>query len=56
MGAPVIVRSKDRMAASKNKRSRRRGWLVIAAVGAATLLLLVLGTMDASLRYDLIGL
>lgn len=37
-------------------RSRRRGWIVIAAVALFTLLFFVLGTIDSDVRYDLIGL
>jgi len=35
---------------------RRKGWYRIAFVAIFTLLFFVLGTMDPSTRYDLIGL
>lgn len=41
---------------SKPDKSRRKGWIVIAAVAIATLLFFVLGTIDSDIRYDLIGL
>jgi hypothetical protein len=37
-------------------KSKRRGWLLIFAVALATGLFFVLGTLDADLRYDLIGI
>lgn len=36
-------------------KSKRSGWLPIVIVATVMILLLVLGTMDASTRYDLIG-
>lgn len=36
--------------------SKRRGWLLIAAIALATGLFFVLGTIDTDLRYDLIGI
>lgn len=41
---------------TKSGKSKTRGWITIAIVALATLLFFVLGTMDADLRYDLIGL
>ncbi len=38
------------------QKSKLRGWLLILAIAAATAIFFVLGTMDSSLRYDLIGL
>lgn len=40
----------------RTARERRKGWLTIAFVAIFTLLFFVLGTMDPSTRYDLIGL
>lgn len=37
-------------------KSKRGGWLLIAAVALATGLFFILGTLDSDLRYDLIGL
>ena len=38
------------------RKSKLRGWLLILAVAAATAIFFVLGIMDSSLRYDLIGI
>lgn len=40
----------------KTPAERRKGWFAIAFVAIFTLLFFVLGTMDPSTRYDLIGL
>lgn len=40
----------------KSAKERRKGWIVITLVGLFTLLFFVLGTIDPSTRYDLIGL
>lgn len=42
--------------AAKSARSRRKGWIVIALVAIGTLIFFVAGTIDPSVRYDLIGL
>lgn len=41
---------------SRDAKSRRKGWIVIALVAIGTLLFFVGGTMDPSVRYDWIGL
>ncbi len=41
---------------AKSAKSRRKGWIVIALVAIGTLLFFVAGTIDPSVRYDLIGL
>jgi hypothetical protein len=41
---------------SRDPKSRRNGWIVIALVALGTLLFFVGGTMDPSVRYDWIGL
>jgi hypothetical protein len=55
-----MIRETDRSGAAGKggdaARSRRKGWVVIAVIAVATLVFFVLGTMDADLRYDLIGL
>lgn len=40
----------------KTAKERRKGWIVIGLVGFLTLLFFVLGTIDPSTRYDMIGL
>lgn len=61
-GACLIMnKAKNASAASgsqgaKSARSRRKGWIVIALVAIGTLLFFVAGTIDPSVRYDLIGL
>lgn len=37
-------------------KSKRGGWLLIAAIALATGLFFILGTLDSDLRYDLIGI
>lgn len=37
-------------------KSKLRGWLLILAVALATAAFFVLGTLDSSLRYELIGI
>lgn len=38
------------------EKSKRGGWLLIAAIALATGLFFILGTLDADVRYDLIGI
>ena len=38
------------------QKSKLRGWILILAVVAGIAIIFVFGTMDASQRYDLIGL
>lgn len=38
------------------QKSKTRGWLLIFAIAVAIAVFVVLGTMDASQRYDLIGI
>ena len=38
------------------QKSKLRGWLLILAVAALIAIIFVFGTMDASQRYQLIGL
>lgn len=38
------------------QKSKTRGWLLIVALAVALALFVVLGTLDTSLRYDLIGI
>ncbi len=42
--------------AGQAKSNKRGGWLLIAVIAVATGLFFVLGTLDADLRYDLIGI
>ena len=38
------------------QKSKARGWFLIFAIAVALTVFVVLGTIDESLRYDLIGL
>lgn len=38
------------------QKSKTRGWFFIFALAAALIIFVVLGTIDVSQRYDLIGL
>ena len=40
----------------KTDKERRKGWIRIGVIAFLTLLFFVLGTMDPSTRYDIIGL
>ncbi len=45
----------DKSGAGQSK-SKRSGWLLIAAIALATALFFILGTLDVDVRYDLIGI
>lgn len=44
------------MTDAARRKARLRGWLLIAAVSIATLMLFLLGTIDEGTRYDWIKL
>jgi hypothetical protein len=47
---------KNANGAPRKVKSKRSGWYLILAIALATAVFFVLGTIDADLRYDLIGI